>query len=63
MNAPNRLTKAQRLRSELALLHARYDHGAASPAVYAVIKAIEVKLAWSQHHRHRIAEQAQEGAA
>jgi hypothetical protein len=50
-----RLTKAQQLRAELEHLRARYDGAATPPAVYATIKAIEVKLAWSQYHQDRMA--------
>jgi hypothetical protein len=46
-----RLTKAQRLRAELAHLRARYDYGAVSPAVFEVIKEIETRVAWIEHHR------------
>jgi hypothetical protein len=42
---------AEQLRSELALLVARYDSGAVSPAVYAVIRAIESDIAWLEHRR------------
>ena len=37
------------LRRNLAMLRARYDDGAVSPAVYRVIRAIETELAWRQH--------------
>jgi hypothetical protein len=50
-----RLTKQQRLRAELAHLRARYNDGAVSPAVYEIIKKIETTIAWSEHHRGRIA--------
>jgi len=33
----------------LALLQARYDGGAVSPAIFGVIKAIETDLGWLQH--------------
>jgi hypothetical protein len=39
----------KRLRSELAMLRARYDHGAVSPEVYVVIRGIELELAWLEH--------------
>jgi hypothetical protein len=45
-----RPTKAQRLRAELAHLRARYDDGAVSPAVFEVIKKIETRVAWIEHH-------------
>jgi hypothetical protein len=45
-----RPTKAQRLRAELDVLRARYDHGQVSPAVYEAIRQIEIKVAWSEHH-------------
>jgi hypothetical protein len=42
---------ALRARVELEQLRARYDGGAMSPAVYDVIKLLETKISWSQHHR------------
>jgi hypothetical protein len=39
----------QDLRAELTALQARYDSGAVSSAVYAVVKAIETELGWLQH--------------
>jgi hypothetical protein len=44
-----KLTKAQRLRAELAHLRARYDHGVVSPEVYGVIRELESELAWLEH--------------
>ncbi len=44
-------TAAKRLRAELALLRARYDSGAISPAIYAVIRKIETDIAWGEHHK------------
>ena len=49
-----RLSKAQRLRAELEHLRARYDRGQVSPGVFEVIKALEIKLAWSERHQCRI---------
>jgi len=44
------------LRLERASLLARYDNGALSSAVFAVIKKLEVEIAWRQHaERHRLA--------
>jgi hypothetical protein len=37
------------LRLQLAALRARYDHGAVSPGVWAVIREIETAIAWSEH--------------
>jgi hypothetical protein len=51
MSAAVRLSKSQKLRAELEHLRARYDDGQVSPAVYATIKQLEIKLAWSEHHR------------
>jgi hypothetical protein len=45
----NNAGQSARLRAELALLVARYDSGAVSPAVYAVIRAIESDIAWLEH--------------
>ena len=37
------------LRLERASLLARYDNGALSSAIFAVIKKLEVEIAWRQH--------------
>jgi hypothetical protein len=37
-------TLADRLRSEIAQLEARYDSGAVSPAIYAVLKKLRQEL-------------------
>jgi hypothetical protein len=37
------------LRAELQLLRNRYDCGAVSPAIYAVIREIEIEIGWSEH--------------
>jgi len=42
-----------RKRADLALLRARYDSGAVSAAVYAVIKRLECDIAWNEHKRER----------
>jgi hypothetical protein len=42
-------SQAKKLRTELSYLIARYDSGAVSPAVYAVIRAIESDIAWLEH--------------
>jgi hypothetical protein len=39
------------LRQQLDMLRSRYDHGAVSPAVYVVIRAIEIEISWLQHRR------------
>jgi len=44
---PNR--HEHHLRRDLAALKARYDGGAVAPAVYTIIKAIEVDLGWIEH--------------
>jgi hypothetical protein len=41
------------LRSQLAALRTRYDHGAIPPCIYTVIYEIEVELGWLQHDRVR----------
>jgi hypothetical protein len=41
----------QTIRTELALLQARYDHGALSPAVFPIVRSLEVELAWIAHRR------------
>jgi hypothetical protein len=48
-NAGNRSDDKGGLRTELALLQARYDGGAVSPAVYAIIRAIGTELSWFEH--------------
>jgi hypothetical protein len=53
MSTITRLTKAQRLRAELAHLRARYDHGAVSPEMYSVIRELESELAWVEHRGRR----------
>jgi hypothetical protein len=40
-----------RLRAQLAALRARYDDGAVSPAVYKVIRELEIELAWAEHQQ------------
>jgi hypothetical protein len=47
---PVRISEA-RLRDELAMLKARYDCESVSPAVYSVIRSIEVDISWLQHRR------------
>ena len=37
------------LRDQLALLRARYDHGAVSSPIFAVIRQIEIELGWLAH--------------
>jgi hypothetical protein len=37
------------LRDRLALLRARYDHGTVPSAIFAVIREIEIELAWLAH--------------
>ena len=41
------------LRAQLAALRARYDSGAVSPGVWAVVRAIEVEPGWMAHERAR----------
>jgi hypothetical protein len=36
-------------RSQLAMLRARYDDGAVSPAIYRVIRQLETEIAWYEH--------------
>jgi hypothetical protein len=45
--------KNQSLRLELALLRSRYDYGAVSPALYAVIRMLEIDIAWTEHQQVR----------
>jgi hypothetical protein len=44
---------AQYLRAEFASLRARYDSGAVSPGVYAIIRQLEIELSWYQHQRRK----------
>ena len=37
------------LRGELHRLQARYDDGAVAPAVYKVIRSLEIELGWVRH--------------
>jgi hypothetical protein len=39
----------QALRAALAWVRARHDNGAVSPAVFAVMRMIEVELSWLEH--------------
>jgi hypothetical protein len=41
------------LRRDLAMLRARYDDGAVSTAIYAVIKQIETDISWAEHRQVR----------
>ncbi|MGO9682405.1 MAG: hypothetical protein ACLPTZ_07425 [Beijerinckiaceae bacterium] len=50
-NTTTRSVVAEKLRSELASIVARYDSGAVSPAIYAVIRAIESDIAWLEFRR------------
>ena len=40
-----------REKARLAALRARYDGGAVSPAIYKVVREIEIELAWAEHER------------
>jgi hypothetical protein len=44
-------TSAAALRCELEWLRSRYDSDKVSPAIFAVIKAIEHEIAWIEHCR------------
>jgi hypothetical protein len=49
-NAGDRISDDKRdLRAEFALLQARSDGGAVSPALYATIRAIGPELSWLEH--------------
>jgi hypothetical protein len=43
--------RSERLQQELAHLRARYDSGAISEAVYAVMKQLEREIAWEEHRK------------
>ena len=51
MLLPLTLSSTDLLRLERASLLVRYDNGALSSAVFAVIKKLEVEIAWRQHVR------------
>jgi len=38
-------------RLKLAMLRARYDDGAVSPAIYSVIRKLETDIAWGEHRQ------------
>jgi hypothetical protein len=40
-------------RSKLDMLRARYDHGAVSPSLYAIIRKLETDVAWQEHRQGR----------
>jgi hypothetical protein len=62
MSIITRLTKSQRLRSELAHLRARYDCGAVAPEIYGVIRGLESELAWLEHRaRYETSEPRHDG--
>jgi hypothetical protein len=46
--------RARLLRSELAMLRARYDHGAVPLSTYTVIKQIEIEISWLEHRQVRL---------
>jgi hypothetical protein len=48
-----------RLREELRMLLARYDHGAMPPAIYAVVVKLQREIGWAEQnavHASRYAE-------
>jgi hypothetical protein len=49
----NQAEAVKLLRERLEWLRARYDSGAVSPATYAIIRMIEIDLAWREHGRAR----------
>jgi hypothetical protein len=56
MLLPLTLGSTDLLRLERASLLARYDNGALSAAVFAVIKKLEIEIAWRENaRRHRLA--------
>jgi hypothetical protein len=48
-NNPPFPSHEQALRSALEWVRARHDDGALSPGTFAVLKMIEVEIAWRQH--------------
>jgi hypothetical protein len=49
MSYQRRKTTSRDWRAELARLRSRYDDGAVSPAIYAVIRKLEADIAWQEH--------------
>jgi hypothetical protein len=49
MKRQQTLSEVQRVHGELARLRARYDDGAISLAIYAVVKKLEGDIAWAEH--------------
>ena len=48
------ITSYSDIRTELARLQARYDHGAFPPAIFSVIRKLETELSWLEHRgRHK----------
>jgi hypothetical protein len=41
----------QDIRAKLALLRARYDSGAVPQGLFAVIRRLEIELAWVEHRK------------
>jgi hypothetical protein len=42
-------TRPAELRGELHRLQARYDSGAVEPAIFKVIRQMEIELGWARH--------------
>jgi hypothetical protein len=47
----------ERIRDKLETLRARYDYGAVSAALYAVIKRLEIEIAWREYANKQEKEQ------
>jgi hypothetical protein len=43
------MRSAQAVRAELRRLQGRYDGGAIPPAIFSVVRALEVELGWIEH--------------
>ena len=50
------MTEIDRTREELQWLRSRYDSGAVSDAVYAMIRQLEIDLSWAQYERQQRSE-------
>jgi hypothetical protein len=46
-----RISDSSLLRAKLAMLQARYDHGACSGLIYKIIKELQHEIAWLEHRK------------
>jgi hypothetical protein len=48
---PAPMRPAPAVRAELRRLQARYDSGSIPPAIFSVVRKLEVELAWIEHEK------------